>query len=146
VARAAGVSTDTLRHYEKKGLLRRPSRTPGGYRRYSPDTVQRVQLIQRALDIGFSLNDLARILQQRDQGVPPCKNVRDVVKDRLADLEDRLRDLAALRLELQQIVAEWDGRLSTTPDGQFARLLETLGSRPALDRERTRGKERRRHS
>jgi DNA-binding transcriptional MerR regulator len=68
VARQVGVSTDTLRHYERKGLLPPPVRTPSGYRRDPPQTITRVQLIQRALVIGFSLDELARVLRERDRG------------------------------------------------------------------------------
>jgi DNA-binding transcriptional MerR regulator len=139
VARQTGVSPDTLRHYERKGLLAFPSRTQGGYRRYPVHTVQRVQLIQRALVIGFSLDELARVLRERERGGAPCKGVRDLVKQRLAEFEHRLRELSALRSELRQLVAEWDDRLDGTPAGQPARLLETLGARPAIERHRALG-------
>ena len=138
VARQTGVSADTLRHYERKGLLAAPSRTAAGYRRYAPETVPRVRLIQRALVIGFTLDELARVLRDRDRGMPPCRQVRDLVTQRLADLEERLEELSALRAELQGLVAEWDDRLRRTPDGQPARLLETLGERPAIERQRAR--------
>ena len=71
-ARATGVSTDTLRHYERKGLLPGVTRTAAGYRRYSAATVERVLLIQRALVVGFSLADLTRVLGVRDRGGAPC--------------------------------------------------------------------------
>jgi DNA-binding transcriptional MerR regulator len=131
VARQCGVSPDTLRHYERKGLLPRPARTRSGYRRYPPDTVARVLLIQRALVVGFTLDELARVLRQREQGVPPCRGVRDLVAARLADLEDRLRQLTVLRRELRQLVAEWDRTLAATPHGEPAHLLQALvgGSR-----------------
>jgi DNA-binding transcriptional MerR regulator len=66
VARTTGVSTDTLRHYERKGLLPGVTRTTAGYRRYSAASVERVLLIQRALVVGFSLADLGRVLSVRD--------------------------------------------------------------------------------
>jgi DNA-binding transcriptional MerR regulator len=136
VARRVGVSTDTLRHYERKGLLPAPVRTPSGYRRYPPQTITRVQLIQRALVIGFSLDELARVLRERDRGSPPCKAVRDLVKQRLADLEDRLQQLSALRTELRHLVADWDHRIATTGAGKPAHLLESLGERPLIEHER----------
>jgi DNA-binding transcriptional MerR regulator len=136
VARATGVSTDTLRHYEKKGLLAAPARSSSGYRRYSPDTVARVRLIQRALVIGFSLNDLARVLRERDGGGAPCGSVRALVTERLADLDARVEALVALRGELRKIVKEWDVQLAGTPAGRRAHLLEGLGERPAIERAR----------
>jgi DNA-binding transcriptional MerR regulator len=136
VARATGVSTDTLRHYEKKGLLAPPARSASGYRRYSTDTVARVRLIQRALVIGFSLNDLARVLRERDGGGAPCRSVRALVTERLADLDARVEALVALRGELRKIVEEWDAQLAGTPAGRRAHLLEGLGERPAIERAR----------
>jgi DNA-binding transcriptional MerR regulator len=142
VARHTGVSTDTLRHYERKGLLRPPARTATGYRRYTADTIQRVQLIQRALVIGFSLDDLARVLRDRERGLAPCKSVRDLVTERLADLDDRLRELSELRAELGELVKEWDARIARV-GGKPAHLLETLGDRPAIERQRARRRSRR---
>jgi DNA-binding transcriptional MerR regulator len=132
-AAAAGVSTDTLRHYERIGLLPRTSRTPAGYRRYPPDTVERVRLIQRALAVGFSLKELASVLVQRDRGEPPCQRVRALVGERLEALDNRLRDLQTLRNEMRIVLREWDQRLAQTPNGQRARLLDMLSGRPALE-------------
>jgi DNA-binding transcriptional MerR regulator len=136
VARQCGVSVDTLRHYERKGLLPRPPRTGRGYRRYPPDTIARVLLVQRALVVGFTLDELTRVLAERDRGVPPCRGVRDLVARRLADLEARLRQLTALRGELRQILARWDRTLAATPEGQPAHLLQSLVGNAALARAR----------
>ena len=126
VARRCGVSADTLRHYERKGVLPRPARTGSGYRRYPPETVDRVLLVQRALVVGFTLDELARVLRERDRGEPPCRGVRDLVAARLTDLEARLAQLTALRRELRQVLVEWDRTLSTTPAGRPAHLLRSL--------------------
>ena len=110
LARACGVSTDTLRHYERKGLLAKPQRTPAGYRRYPSDTVDRVRLIQRALVVGFSLDDLTRVLRERDPGGAPCRGVRALLDARLADLSARIRDLKSLKLELASLARVWDDK------------------------------------
>jgi len=138
LADAAGVSTDTLRHYERLGLLPGTSRTRSGYRRYPPRTADRVRLIQRALLIGFSLKELALALRQRDTGTPPCQRVRTLVSDRLAALDARLSELTALRDEMQALVQDWDARLKATPSGQPARLLDMLVERDALGVRQTR--------
>jgi MerR family Zn(II)-responsive transcriptional regulator of zntA len=132
VARRCGVSADTLRHYERKGLLPPPARTGAGYRRYPPETIDRVLLVQRALVVGFSLDELARVLRERDRGEPPCRAVRDLVSARLRDLEARLTQLTALRQELRQLLAAWDRRLAAVPPGQPAHLLRALAGRTAL--------------
>jgi len=134
VAVATHVSTDTLRNYERKGLLTGASRTPAGYRRYPPGTIERVRLIQRALAVGFSLKELSSVLGQRDRGAAPCRHVRALVGERLAALETRLDELAALRDDMRTIVSEWDVRLAQTPPGERARLLDMLAGFPRLER------------
>ena len=129
VADATGVSTDTLRHYEKKGLLPPVPRTAAGYRRYSKATVERVFLIQRALVVGFSLDDLRRVFSIRDRGEAPCRGVRELVAQRLSALEERIEQLLVLRDELRRLLKEWDGKLEATPAGRRAYLLETLAGR-----------------
>ena len=142
VAQATGVSTDTLRHYERQGLLPRVIRTAAGYRQYSAATVDRVLLIQRALVVGFSLADLKRVLALRDKGGSPCVGVRALVGDRLEQLNRRIEELLALRDELRSLVTDWDGRLANTPKGGRAHLLETLGGRAVIEQTRRKRHER----
>ena len=82
-----GVSTDTLRHYERVRVLPRPARTAGGYRQYAPEAADRVRLIRRALGLGFSLNELTRILRVRDSGGAPCRQVHALAREKLAQLD-----------------------------------------------------------
>ena len=134
LARLTGVSTDTLRHYERKGVLGIPARSQGGYRLYRPEAIGRVRLVRRALAIGFTLNDLAAVLSERDRGGAPCRNVRALVAERLAELETRLGDLAELRDELRLLLRDWDHRLAKISGGAQARLLDVLADRPMVDR------------
>jgi len=141
LAEACGVSADTVRHYERLGLLPRTVRSSAGYRRFPPDSVERVRLIQRALTVGFSLRDLAAVLERRERGDPPCRRVRALVGDRLAALETKLAELTRLRDEMRVLVRDWDARLARTPDGQRARLLDVLAVRPIrADRRRVTAK------
>jgi len=133
VAGATGVSTDTLRHYERKGLLPRVVRTSAGYRQYPASTVERVLLIQRALVVGFSLADLTRVLNSRDRGGVPCQSVRELVGERLKQLTCRIDELSSLRKELRQLLKVWDQRLAARPVGERAHLLETLGARTQIE-------------
>jgi DNA-binding transcriptional MerR regulator len=142
LATATDVSTDTLRHYERIGLLPGTERTHAGYRRYPPAMAERVRLIQRALAVGFSLKDLASVLGQRERGAAPCRRVRALVGTRLDELERRLVELGAIRDEMQTILREWDDRLARTPEGRQARLLDMLAGRPVLDRRRSTSKNR----
>jgi DNA-binding transcriptional MerR regulator len=136
VAAATGVSTDTLRHYERQGLLPRVSRTAAGYRQYSAATVDRVLLIQRALVVGFSLADLKRVLAVRDRGGSPCAGVRALVGERFEQLNRRIDELLALREELRRLLTDWDDRLAKTPKGSRAHLLDSLGGSAAIEKAR----------
>jgi DNA-binding transcriptional MerR regulator len=126
VASQTGVSVDTVRHYERKGVLQTVARDRSGYRRYPIDTVNRIRVIRRALSIGFTLDELARIFRQRASGHPPCAQVRDLAARKLAELDERIAAMTALRAALAETVAGWERRLQTTPEGGFAGLLETL--------------------
>jgi DNA-binding transcriptional MerR regulator len=132
VARLTGVSTDTLRHYEARGVLPAPSRSPAGYRRYPPETVSRVQLIQRALRIGFSIDELTTTYRQRDRGGVPCQRVHRLVAERLDRLDREIAELTNLRSDLAMLLEQWTERLAATPQGRQARLLDMLMDRPFL--------------
>src|SRR5215213_5475046 len=93
LARLAGVSTDTLRHYERKGVLPVARRLNNGYRKYPADSLDRVRLVRRALAVGFTLDELARFLKARDRGQAPCREVRALAEEKLADLESRLKEM-----------------------------------------------------
>jgi DNA-binding transcriptional MerR regulator len=129
LARAAGVSTDTLRHYESKSLIPKPPRSTNGYRTYPADTLGRVQLIRRALGIGFTIDELARILRSRDRGEVPCAGVRGLAARKLGEVETRVKELTSLRDSLKATLREWDARLAGTPPRKRAGLLELLAPR-----------------
>ena len=133
LARLTNVSPDTLRHYERKGVLPAPPRSDNGYRRYPPSAIGRVQLIQRALTIGFTLDELARVLKEREAGGAPCGKVRALVAERLAALGDRLIQLRRLQNELRDPLRDWAQRLEAAGPNRQARLLDGLAGRPALE-------------
>jgi DNA-binding transcriptional MerR regulator len=126
LARLAGVSTDTLRYYERKRILPRPARTAAGYRQYPPEALERVRLVRRAIAIGFGVEELAKVLQVRERGGAPCRQVHALAVSKLAELDRRIAELSAFRGQLQAIVAQWAERLERTPQGSRANLLETL--------------------
>jgi len=128
LAKLAGVSTDTLRHYERKGVLARPQRSGKGYRQYPASALQRVRLVRRALAVGFTLDELANILRVRDSGGAPCHEVRALAATKLSDIETQLKDLRALRDELRTTLKDWDGRLMRKAAGGRANLLESLAA------------------
>lgn len=127
LAQACGVSTDTLRHYERVGVLARPARTQAGYRQYPAAAVGRVRMVRRALALGFSLAELARILRVRERGGAPCREVRAMAAGKLEEIERQLEELRELRDYWRSLLVEWDQRLGSTPEGSRAGLLETTG-------------------
>jgi DNA-binding transcriptional MerR regulator len=125
LAARAGVSADTIRHYERLGLLPRAPRDASGYRAFPPSALERVVLIQRALDAGFSLSDLKRVLAVRDAGGVPCREVYGIAERRLLELDERIADLRVLQGELREALRRWKARLDSTPDGIRAGLLDS---------------------
>lgn len=128
LAKAAGVSTDTLRHYERKGVLKRPVRARNGYRLYPENSLDRVLLVRKALSFGFTLDELALILTERDKGSAPCRKVRSLVAEKLSDVEVQLKALAVLRDELRLTLNDWDKRLSESPADAPVHLLKNFVS------------------
>ena len=130
VAEETKLSADTLRYYERIGLIPKASRGANGYREYPPETIDRVKLIQSALALGFTLRELQQILRTRDKGGIPCKEVRLLAADKLSQVETRIRSLKTARKLLQRVIRAWDEKLSNTTPGTRAGLLETLGPVP----------------
>jgi DNA-binding transcriptional MerR regulator len=123
LARILGVSRDTLRHYERHGLLPEPLRTRNGYRSYPPSAAARVRLVRGALAIGFSVEELGRILGTRDRGGAPCHDVHRMAERKLAELDRSIAELSALRAQLARTVRGWKKQLAGSGP-QPAHLLE----------------------
>ena len=132
IARRAGVSADTLHHYERRGLLQKPRRLANGYRAYPPEALDRVLLIQRALGVGFTIDELAGLLRERDRGQPPCRTVRALAERNLRDVDRQLEDLAEFRKDFTRILRDWDARLASAEGPEPARLLESLAATPRV--------------
>ena len=106
LARAGGVGVETIRFYERQGLLPPPPRSASGYRHYGPDAVRRLRFIVRAKALGFSLAETAELLSLRARDDERCAEVRAVAAAKLAEVEAKLRDLAAIRDALAGLVAQ----------------------------------------
>jgi DNA-binding transcriptional MerR regulator len=100
LAAAANVSADTIRYYERAGLLPEPARSPAGYRLYDPVTVERLRFIQGCQRLGLKLRDITDLLAVRDTGTCPCEPAADLLQRRLAELDADMARLTALRLEI----------------------------------------------
>jgi MerR family Zn(II)-responsive transcriptional regulator of zntA len=100
LAREAGLNPKTLRYYGELGLLPEARRSRSGYRLYDADALERLRFIARAKSIGLSLKEIGEILAIRQHGECACKHVSDLLDQKLADVEDRLRSLTAYRQQL----------------------------------------------
>jgi DNA-binding transcriptional MerR regulator len=128
LAKLTGVSTDTLRFYERNRLLPLAPRAANGYRCYPPESLQRVLLIRRALGLGFTVAELARVLKARDSGGAPCKTVRALAAEKLEHIEVQMKELARFRKELVTTLRDWDRRLAIATPGKPLHLLEAISS------------------
>jgi MerR family copper efflux transcriptional regulator len=108
IAGSAGVSVDTVRFYERTGLLPRAQRTASGYRLYAEATVDRLRFIRQAKMLGFSLEDIAELLHLHDGG-GSRRAVRGIAQRRLAEVERRIADLERMRATLAHLVGECSG-------------------------------------
>lgn len=124
LARATGVSADTIRYYEKIGLLPRAVRTHSGYRNYTDSTARRIRVIRNAVQLGFPLREIAKVLRVRDAGGAPCRQVRDYTRELVTTIERRIETLQAERQAMLAMIDAWDGKLAQAR-GDRAHLLES---------------------
>ena len=125
LAAETGVSVETIRYYEKIGLLPRAHRTPGGYREYPQNAGNRITVIRNAVQLGFPLAEIAKVLGVRDRGGAPCRQVRDYAEELIAQIDRRIDELRAEKAAMVRIVAAWDVRLAQA-NGSRAGLLEDV--------------------
>ena len=104
LAERAGVHVETLRYYERRGLLAPPARSPGGYRTYTPDAVRVVRFIKRAQEVGFALDDITELLHLAQGGPDACDAAQSLAHARLEDLNRRIADLTSMRDALASLI------------------------------------------
>ncbi|HYL93895.1 MAG TPA: heavy metal-responsive transcriptional regulator [Alphaproteobacteria bacterium] len=129
LARAAGLSADTIRYYEKIGVLPEAVRTESGYRVYPESALERVLVVQRALRVGFTLAELADLLKSRDAGGAPCQRVYRLAQDKLKQIKLELAALEDTEKYLKKMLAEWERRILSAGPGQKSHLLYSLVQR-----------------
>jgi Hg(II)-responsive transcriptional regulator len=105
VADQAGVNVETLRYYERRGLLREPRRRESGYRIYGPEAVRAVRFIKRAQELGFSLDEVESLLELSEGGPESCDAAQRLALRRVAELDRRIADLQAMRDSLGRLLA-----------------------------------------
>jgi MerR family transcriptional regulator, copper efflux regulator len=108
VSKESGVGIEALRFYERQGIISQPVRAESGYRMYDVGVLDELAFIRRAQTLGFSLADIGRIIAERRAGQNPCAAVREIVRSRLRELDERLAEMKRYRRELASTLAEWD--------------------------------------
>ena len=122
VSKRTGVGIEALRFYEKSGLLDRPGRTYSGYRVYGEDVLERIAFIKQAQVLGFTLDEIGRLIGHKRKGESPCDEVREIVRLRLAELEERIKQMIEFRDELTAALTTWD-KIGHS-DGHVCGLIE----------------------
>ena len=121
VAKRAGVSIDTLRYYEKVRLLSRASRSAGGFRLFAPEHVERVRFIKQAQQLGFSLEEIRGLLVSG--GAEECMKVRDLLRSKLSELDERLKSIRVFRRVLAQHLLACEAELTKHHDSACCPVL-----------------------
>ena len=103
VAEEAGVTVETIRFYESQALIPEAPRSHSGYRLYTPDAVRRVRFIQRAKELGFSLNDIQSLLELRNKPGVTCAAIKSQAVSKIAEVDDKIRDLTNIRDALSHL-------------------------------------------
>jgi DNA-binding transcriptional MerR regulator len=129
VARQTGLSVHTIRFYETEGLLREPARTNSGYRVFSPQTIEQLQFIRKAQELGFSLGEIRELLVLKDRSTNACSHVKSLVEEKLASVCEKLRELEGMEKDLRSVLAECRRQLKRRHSGGERRcpVLVRLG-------------------
>ncbi len=135
LAKQVGVNVQTVRFYERKSLLPEPHRTESGYRQYAKDDVRRLQFVRQAKALGFSLDEIRKILRTRDRGLCPCDDVIGIAERHLNEVKRQVRDLEGFRAELAQALRRWkqSKKKNPSPDIFCALIERTMKTRPGED-------------
>lgn len=121
LAKATGTKVETIRFYEKVGLLPEPERTSANYRAYTRQHLERLSFIRKARDLGFSLDQVRALMALSDDKDRSCVAVDDIARDHLQEVERKIADLESLRVELKNIIQQCD--CGTVAD---CRIIESL--------------------
>lgn len=118
LARQVGVRPDTVRYYERAGLLAPPPRTSSGYRQYPDEAADRIRFIRDCQRLGLTLREIASLLAVRDTGECPCEPAEELLVRHIAEIDAEMARLARLRSDLEEMVAKTDCPPWCPPEGR----------------------------
>lgn len=127
-AQETGLSIDTIRFYEKQGLLRRSPRSEGGFRLFGSAEIETLKFVRKAQELGFSLNEIREISILRADGVPACSHVKELLGQKLTAVERKIKELQSLERSLKLSLRKCKRGLKTTAPGheQCCPVLEEI--------------------
>ncbi len=109
VAKRSGIGLETVRFYERKGLIEEPPRTDSGYRQYPEEAVGRIRFIRRAKELGFALKEISELLSLRVDPDTTCADVREQTELKIADVEEKIRALQTIKTALEKLAVSCTG-------------------------------------
>ena len=124
LAKIAGVKPDTIRFYERTGLLPKPGRSPNGYRSYDKAALDKIRFIRKAQTLGFSLDEIRRILNLRGRGKMTCRCVMAMAEATLSETDLKLKQLRAFRKALADNLERWKRSPKPKRGSEFCALIE----------------------
>lgn len=132
VAERADVNVQTVRYYERRGLIPEPPRTSAGYRQYGPEHVARIRFIKRAQELGFTLEEAHELLALRAAPSADRRAVRQVAREKIDEVRAKIRDLVRIEATLEELVAACDGE-GTTDDCPILHALSESNQQPPTE-------------
>lgn len=129
ISRKSGIGVETVRFYEKSGLIDEPPRTESGYRQYPENTVARVRFIRHAKELGFTLKEIKELLNLKLDSSTTCNDVRQVAEEKLKDVQAKVRSLQGIEKALDELIGAC---ALGGPDGECP-FLEALESGEELN-------------
>jgi len=135
VARETGISIDTIRFYEKEGLLKRSGRSEGGFRLFGRRQIQDLKFIRKSQELGFSLNEIRELLMVRDESVPSCSHVRELLERKVTTVREKIEELRKLEGSLKSALRKCarESKTSSTDHAAGCPVLDEL-ARTAAER------------
>ena len=125
LAKRADVGVETVRFYERKGILAEPERKPSGYRQYGQEVIERLRFIRRAKELGFTLNEIKELLSLRLDPTTTCADVKSRAESKIDDIQDKIRTLQRMKKALVKVTKACSGRGGTDE----CPILEALDNR-----------------
>jgi DNA-binding transcriptional MerR regulator len=129
VASRSGLTVDTIRFYEKQGLIAKPSRSEGGFRLYTEAAIERLSFVSRAQTLGFSLEEIRELLLLRNAGGEACSHVHDLLDQKLTVIHAKITELRRLERHLKEAKGRCDRELATECVGSCPVIEEITRSR-----------------